>query len=100
MKTLTCPICDGAMRVKAAKNGKPFADCKADGLQLLIRTHEGTDRFTARYGSAWKGGAPAPAAAPAKPAAAPVKKTATAAPAKKVPEPAAAVPKKRGLFDL
>jgi len=93
MKSRTCPVGDGPMRVKAAKNGKPFADCKSCTLQILVRTHEGADRFSARYGTAWKGEAPAPTPKPAAPAA---KKA--PAPAVKKAAAAATPPKKGGLF--
>lgn len=100
MKTLTCPICDAAMRIKPAKNEKPYAECKGDGLQILIRLPAGIERFNARYGTAWKGGAPAEAPKPAPAAKSAAKKTPTPPPApkKETVPPTEPAKKKEGLF--
>ena len=96
---LKCPVCDGPMRIKAAKNGKPFADCRASGhnLQLLLRS--GVEEFSARYGTAWKGGAPVEPPKPATPAKPVAKKGAAPATAPKETVPAAPV-KKRGFLEF
>lgn len=82
-----CPLCGGELRVTSAKNHRPFQLCTSGcGLQILLRTQVGVDRFEKKYGTSWRGAA----------AAAPVAKAAPAAAAAVAKTPAKPFPRKEG----
>lgn len=67
MSSPTCLACGGTMQAFSDKRGKPYAQCTPCGAQFFVRTKQGVERFTARYGTPGKKGT----AEPPKPAAAP-----------------------------
>jgi DNA-directed RNA polymerase subunit RPC12/RpoP len=67
MTTPNCLACGGAMQAFTDKRGKPYAQCTPCGAQFFVRTKQGVERFTARYGTPEKKGTATPPAAPKEP---------------------------------
>jgi DNA-directed RNA polymerase subunit RPC12/RpoP len=65
MNSPTCLACGGTMQAFTGKQGKPYATCTPCGAQFFVRSKQGVERFTARYGTpGQKGTAAPPATAP------------------------------------
>jgi DNA-directed RNA polymerase subunit RPC12/RpoP len=73
MSSPMCLACGGTMQAHSDAKGKPYAQCAPCGAQFFVRSKQGVERFTARYGTPDKKGtatapaAPKPAATPAAP---------------------------------
>ena len=93
MTNPTCPTCGGAMQAFTDKRGKPYAQCTPCGAQFFVRTKQGAERFTAKFGTPSAKGTATP----------PPGKAAPAAPAKsepaKTPEGASGGKKGFDLYD-
>jgi len=109
MSRIACLCCGEPMDVTRTKVEKPYVKCDECRVQIFVKGGAGVKRFEAKYGTAWRGGAPVAATAPvpAKKAApvrteAPPKKAAPAPVKKADPTPppvtAGGEKKKGGLF--
>lgn len=72
MTAPSCLACGGTMQAFTDKRGKPYAQCTPCGAQFFVRTKQGVERFTAKYGTPSAKGTATPPATKA-PAATPPK---------------------------
>lgn len=92
MTSPSCPTCGGTMQAYIDKRGKPYAQCAPCGAQFFVRTKQGAERFTAKFGTPSAKGSATP----------PATKTPAAAPARSEPAktPEGASGGKDKKFDL